>query len=298
MKAYLKEIVISLLAVLILMSAVWVYIRSMQTEQSNVSADLYTMIPPDINALLVVNRPSVLNLMILPKQAFYKVFASEIPPVLLSFIQRSQQVQSLMLSFHRQGVVGYMQVGDRAAGRLKHFMDNIFPYYKPVKQNINGIDFYYYPDVNNRFFGYYFHNGVWVGSYSKKLLEKAASQQLDNQLSLPEEIDEMRKAFDATAPMNILFPANDLNLRVSQWGMTDWRIANKWLVADLFVSEGNFCCYGNLPYEPEVTSQMYKMMGDTLSSRIRNLYPSVNLSFQINRDEEFIYFTGCTPIPD
>ncbi|MDR3141422.1 MAG: hypothetical protein LBU37_06830, partial [Tannerellaceae bacterium] len=87
MRTYLKEIAISVLALLIMSLVIGGYIRSTKIQQSNTRVDIYDVIPPDANALLAVNRPSVFNGMMLEKQALYDVFASRIPSLFLSFVR-------------------------------------------------------------------------------------------------------------------------------------------------------------------------------------------------------------------
>ncbi|MDR1200571.1 MAG: hypothetical protein LBL58_02930 [Tannerellaceae bacterium] len=296
MKTYLKEILISLLALLIMSLAIGGYIRSIKIQQSTTRIDIYNVIPSDVNALLAVNRPSVFNRMILEKQALYDIFVSQIPSLFLSFVQESQLLQSFVLSFHSQGVVCYVQVGDKMKNAIERMLKGHFKAYKPLKTKIGETEFYYYADVGGRFFGCFTHNGVWVGSYSKKLLEKVAEQQLNPDTSFPEEMNQLRYSFDTNAPLNIIFPIKDLNLYVLEQEAPEWRITDKWLAADLFLSEENFCCYGFLPYEQDKSLAMYKSMGDTISTRIRGLYSSIKLSFRINREGEWVYYTGCTPV--
>jgi hypothetical protein len=296
MKTYLKEILISLLALLIMSLVIVGYLRLTKIQQSNTRIDIYNVIPPDVDALLVVNRPSVFSSMILEKKALYDVFVSEIPSLFLSFVRESQLLQSLVLSFHSQGVICYVQGGDRMKSAIEKMLKTHFKTYKPVKTNVDGIAFYYYADVDGRFFGYFTYNGVWVGSYSKKLLEKAAVQQLNPNASFPEEMNQLRSSFDTNAPLNIIFPTKDLNLYVSESGKPTWRITGKWLAADLFLSEENLCCYGFLPNERNKTPAMYKSMGDTIATRIKGLYSSIRLSFRVDREGEWAYYTGCTPV--
>ncbi|MDR1160991.1 MAG: hypothetical protein LBK45_01505, partial [Tannerellaceae bacterium] len=242
MKTYLKEILISLFALLLMSLVIMGYLRSIETQQSNTRIDIYNVIPPDANALLAVNRPSVFNSMILERKALYNVFVSQIPPLFLSFVREGQLLQSLVLSFHSQGVICYVQGGDKMMNDLVKMLKGHFKAYKPVKTNVDGMEFYYYADVDGRFFGYFTYNGVWVGSYSKKLLEKVAGLQLNpDTTSIPEEMKQLRYSFDANAPLNIIFPVNDLNLYVLERDAPAWRITDKWLAADLFLSEENLC---------------------------------------------------------
>jgi hypothetical protein len=297
MKTYLKEILISLLALLVMSLAIVGYIRSTKIQQLTARIDIYNVIPPDANALLAVNRPSVFSRMILKKQALYDVFVSRIPPLFLSFVQKSQLLQSLILSFHPQGVVCYIQAGDKMKNAIEKILKGHFNAYKPLKTSVGGIEFYYYADADGRFFGYFIYNGVWVGSYSKKLLGKVAEQQLNpNTTSFPKEMNQLRYSFDANAPLNIIFPVEKLNLSVSRSGAPEWRITDKWLAADLFLSEENFCCYGFLPYEQGKSMAMYRSMGDIIATRIKKLYPSIRLSFRVDREGEWVYYTGCMPV--
>jgi hypothetical protein len=296
MKTYLKEILFGIVVLSIMSLVIVGYIRFTKIQQSNTRIDIYNVIPPDVNALLAVNRPSVFNSMILEKQALYDVFVSQIPSLFLSFVRESQHLQSLVLSFHPQGVICYVQGGNRMKNVIEKMLKGYFKAYKPVKTNVNGMSFYYYADVNGRFFGYFIYNGVWVGSYSKKLLEKVAGQQLNPDASFPEEMKQLRSSFDTNAPLNIIFPVKGLNLYVLEKGAPAWRISDKWLAADLFLSEKNLCCYGFLPNERNKTLAMYKSMGDTISTRIRGLYSSIKLSFRIDREREWVYYTGCMPV--
>lgn len=285
MRAYLKEIFISMGAILVMSLAITAYFKAVREEKASSRSDVYALIPPNANTLLAVNRPSVFNRMILNNASLYKMFAGEIPEIFLSLIRKNQQMTLIVFSFHPQGVVCYMQAGSKTAGEIsKEILPGKFAPYSPQKQTGDGVDFYYYPDTENRFFGYYVHKGVWVGSYSRKLLERAALQQKDGRVLLPAGMNSRRASFDTNAPLNILCRAEELGVS----GM-------EWLSADLFVSEGKICCYGSLPYNSPGDSQ-YLSLGETLSKQISRRFPRLQLSFQISRENEAVYLTGCSPI--
>lgn len=285
MKDYLKEIFISMAAILVMSLAITAYFKAMREEKAGSRSDVYTLIPPNAHTLLAVNRPPVFNRMILNNPPLYKLFAGEIPEIFLSIIRKNQQMPLIVFSFHSQGVICYMQAGSKTAGEInKEILPEKFGPYSPQKQTGDGVDFYYYPDTENRFFGYYVHNGVWVGSYSRKLLERAALQQKNGQVLLPADMNSRRALLDANAPLNIICRAGELGVG----GM-------EWLSADLFVSEGKICCYGSLPYNI-LGSSRYMSIGETLSKRIAQRFPRFQLSFQINREGEAVYLTGCCPI--
>jgi hypothetical protein len=284
MRGYLKEIIISIVAVLIMLLAIVAYFKAVNEEKDNSLTDLYTLVPPNATTLLAVNRPSVFSRIILRNSSLSKMFADKIPEIFLSVVRENQQMTSIVFSFHPQGVIGYMQVGSKTAHAIANdILPKKFRPYSPQVQTENGVNFRYYPDAENHFFGYYVHNGVWVGSYSRKLLERTARQQ-GGEVLLPEEVKRLRTSFDTEAPLNILCPADELGLdRLS------------WVSADLFVSEGAFCCHGSLPYTA-IESSMYLSVGDSLSRRIEAKYPQLRLSFQIQREEQSVVLTGCSPM--
>ncbi len=298
MRTYLKEIVISLLAVFIMIVAIVTYIKSMQAEKATVETNIYTLVPSDVNGMLMVNRPGIFSRMILAKKLYSDMFSADIPPIFLSMIEDDLPFRSVVFSSHPDGVVCYIQDGAQISGEIdKYIRQNLSGNYDPIRQEEGGVNFFYFPDATNRFFGCYTYNGIWVGSYSKRLLEKTADQQLNGSMLLPSEMTRLIESFDVNAPLNIIFPADDLNLYVSRGTLPEWRIRYKWLGADLFLSEGNFCCYGSLPFQSYLNNRLYKAMGDTLSHRIKEMYPFINLTFQVDVEEEFVYYTGCTPLP-
>jgi hypothetical protein len=285
MKGYLKEIIISLAAIGIMLMAIMAYFKAVNEEKAHSRMDLYTLIPPSATTVLTVNRPSVFSRMILDNPLLYKLFAGEIPEVYLSLIRKNQQMSSIVFSFHPQGVLACMTVNSQTAHAIAgDILPEKFKPYSPQIQTENGIDFHYYPDAENHFFGYYIHNGIWAGSYSRKLLEKAAAQQQEGEIRLPEEMNRLRASLDTNAPLNMICPANSLGLSNLLW-----------VSADLFFSEGAFCCYGSLPHG-SVEPSLYTSIGDTLSRRIETIYPQIRLSFQLQIEEQSISLTGCTPM--
>lgn len=282
MKGYLKEIIISLAAVLMMLLAITAYFKAVREEKANNRVDIYTLVPPNAQTLLAINRPAIFNRMILNNPALHKIFAAEIPEIFLSLIRENQQTPLVLFSFHPQGVICYIQVGVKAEDEItKDILPAIFRPYSPQKQTENGVDFYYYPDRDNRFFGYYVSKGIWAGSYSRRLLERAAVQQSNGELLLPAGMNSLRMAFDANAPVNMICQGGEL-------GVSDL----EWLATDLFVSEGKICCYGGLPYDA-VSDIPYRLIGDAFARRIEEKFPGLQLSFQISREGEYIFLTGC-----
>jgi hypothetical protein len=286
MKTYLKEVIISLAAILLMALAIIAYLKVVKNEQSNLETDLYTLIPTNASSLLTVNRPDIFNRMMLRVPMLHDVFATEIPEIFLTLIERDHQMPQIVFSFHPQGVLCGMQTGRATRSNIENLLKNMFKPYSPQKQTMYGIDFYYYPDTENRFFGYYFHQGVWVGSYSRKLLERAAGQQLNGKIVLPPEMRNLLSTLDTNSPANIIYPTLDLGLYGNNRQMD-----NRWLAGDLFASEGSFCCYSRMPYFDEE-------MRDSIMARIAQRYPSLQPSFQATSDNTAIFITACSPLSE
>ena len=297
MRSYLKEIIFSIVAVLVMALAIISFFKAMKRGQVNEREDIYRIIPEDVNALLVVNRPGVFDRMILRNRPVFNAFASEVPVEFLSFIRQNSRLQLMVLSFHPQGVVCYLQADSKLVRSLDELLQRGDKTFSPVKQTKGGLDYYYYPFAENRFLGCFTHNGVWVGSFSRKLLENTAGMIRKNALSIPFEMNTLLRSFDSNAPLNIVFPTKGMGLEILQDNSVVWRIEDEWLGADLFIGEDGFCSFGSLPYQPGISSALYQAMGDTIARKVNQMYPQLLLSFQIDKEEDLVYYTGCTPMP-
>ena len=294
MRIYRREIVIIILTALATLSAVYYFFGDMKESKELVQTDLYTLTAPEPEAILAVNRPSVFARIILTKEPVYQAFASKIPEIYLTIIRKNPEIASLHLSFHPQGIVMYAKA-DKSMSR--HIEENVlktaFKSFAPQQQTKGGITFTYCPDAGNRFFGYYQHNGVWVDSYSRKLLEEVAAIQRKQKNNQPKEQMLLRKTLDSNAPLNLMIQSKLLDLYVKANDSTLWRISDRWLGADLFESEGNICYFSSLPYH-EPADTLFKTIGDTLSVRLEQHFPQLHISSQIYEENGKVYYTGCS----
>lgn len=298
MKADKREIVTFTIAALATLVAVWFFLGKMQKEKKVVQTDLYTLVAPASDAILSVNRPAAFSKYILSRKPEHDAFASRIPEIYLSIIQNNRDLSPLLLSFHPQGVVLYTQAGKNLINRIeKNALQKAFGSFAPQKQTKNDIVFTYYPDNGNRFFGYYQYNGIWVASYSKKLLEEVAQIQKSRQNYLLPNQDRLRRTFDANAPLNLMIQSDSLNLYVSLPDSTEWRIRNWWLGADLFMNENHLCYFGSLPYNATADS-LYAPLGDTLALRLEQIFPQFHITNQTTRENNRMFYTGCLETQD
>lgn len=294
MKTLKREIVIGIVTALATLSAVWFFFSKMEKEKTSMQTDLYAFIPSSPEAVLSINRPPLFSKTLLKDTSVYAAFASKIPEVYLSIIRNTSQNVPMLFSFHPSGIVLYtLADADRIKKMEETIFKNLFGSFSPQLQKKGEISFIYYPDVENRFFGYYTYKGIWVGSYSKKLLEKVAQLQKNAIYPIFSLSKTVRKSFDRNAPANLMFKSNLLNLYVATDSLasTVWRIPDCWLGADLFASEDNACFFGSLPFEGN--DSLCVAWADTLSRRIEHLFPSLRLTHQVTQEKDRIFYTGC-----
>lgn len=287
-----REIVTFTIAALATLSAVWLLFGNMKEKRIAWQTDLYTLIAPASDAILAVNRPAAFSKFILSSQPTYEAFASKIPAIYLSIIRQNQELPLLLLSFHPQGIVLYAKASNSQADKIEGTIKAAFASFAPQKQTRGNITFTYYPDTGGRFFGYYRQNGIWIASYSKKLLEEVAEVQTKGLNYLLPEQDRLRRTFDRNAPLNLMIQTDSLNLYVATTDTTAWRIKNSWLAADLFTNEGNLCYFGSLPYKASADT-LYAALGDTLALRLNQAFPQLHITSQMNRENGKVYYTGC-----
>lgn len=294
MKAYKREIALFIITALATLSAVYFFFGDMKKGMDVAQTDLYTLTASSPEAILTVNRPAAFAKIILTKKPVYQAFAAETPEIFLSIIRKNTAIPALQLSYHPQGVVMYAKVDKEIAGHIENeILRNTFGSFEPQKQKKDDITFTYFPATGNRFFGYYQYNGIWVASYSKKLLEEVADIQKNNKSHLSKEQLEIHKNLDRNAPLNLMIQSEKLNLYVNTSDSTRWKINDRWLGADLFESEGNICYFSSLPYHAPADT-LFRNIGDTLSLRLEQYFPQLHISSQSYEEDGKVYYTGCT----
>lgn len=294
MKAYKREIVIFIITALATLSAVYYFFGDMKEGMNVAQTDLYTLTAPSPDAILSVNRPATFSKIILAKQPIYRAFASEIPEIFLYVTKKSPALSSLLFSFHPHGVVMYAKADKETVRHIENdVLKKTFSSFEPQKQQIGDITFTYFADTGNRFFGCYQYNGIWVASYSKKLLEKVADIQKSNKSYLLNEQVKLRKAFDENAPLNLMIRSELLNLYVNTGDSAQWKVSERWLGADLFESEGNICYFSSLSCHAPADT-LYRAIADTLSQRLGQHFPQLHITTQFNEEDGKLFYTGCT----
>lgn len=100
-------------------------------------------------------------------------------------------------------------------------------------------------------------------------------------------------SFDHNAPMNLLFPADKLDLQIPLNDSMIWYSRKEWLTADIFSNEGKICCYGKMEVPFPIDSLYLSLAADTLSSQLEKVFPMLKIDSQIYQEEDILYYTGC-----
>ena len=295
MKSYQREILICIIAIVATISAVWCFLGRMTKEKKVIQTDLYAMIDPaPSGGALIINRPAIFSKMILSQKEIRELFTRFIPEIYLSVIQQTPSLSTVIFSFHEQGIAMYTKADERLADAMdKQIFRKTFNTYSPQVQKKDGITFTYYPDAENHYWGFYQYGNIFVASYSKRLLEKAAERQRRDYLpSSPDGGLRLINSLDHHVPLNLIIPADLLNLYVQTNDSTEWRIQGRWITADMYAEKGGVCCIGTLPYHPSIDS-LYAPLSDTLSIRLQELFPKLQIHSQSDIGKEVVYFTTC-----
>lgn len=291
MRKYRREIIVGFLTVAATVLAVGYFFGRISERKEAVDTDLYGLIAPSSRGVLAINRPETFARFMLAEKSTHDLFASVLPDIYLLLLKKNPSLSHVVVSFHPQGAVMYAQADARQAYLInKEILTPVFNAYSPQQHMVNGISFTYFPVADRRFFGCYQYQGVWAGSFSKRLLEEAAGRQLAygnagqaaGRFCAPE----------TAAPVTLFVPLDSLDLYVSIDDSTQWRLGNRWLTADLYVRGGDLCGIGALPYEAERDS-LYVPMADTLARRLESFFPSHRFSAQADPDSVSVYFTVC-----
>lgn len=298
MKEYRNEIIIALVSIIGAILATWFFFFSIDEKKITVQSDLFSVVAPNPNALLCINRPSMLSKIILSDDYTKKIFAPHLPPVFAKIIDKNPGIPFYLISYHEQGEVIYANATLEQAYQIA---DNILhPYFSsfdPKRTLIDKAEFTFYALPGNRFFVTYYNQGVWAASFSKKLLDEICLQQKIGQTALSDRILSQKKLMDRNAPLNLLMPAPSLDISVQINDSIRMGLGNGWVYADLFSSDGKLCCFSGIPYNAQLDS-IYPIMADSVVRRLKTFYPNHNFLPQLSKDAERIYFTACLVQPD
>ena len=297
MRRLKEDIGIIVLSLLIAAVSASYFLGFLQREKEAETQDLYYLLPSQPKSVLAINQPTAFAHLLLEKTPGMDILQRWIPEAFLYFLRQEPETPFLLFSFHQEGVICYAKANKKQAEKLEHdILRSYFSAYEPQEETLHDIRFRYYADTGSRFLGCYQHEGVWVASYSKRLLEQVVRKQLLPQEQSDEDgLSPFFRQFDRNATANLLFPSDGWQIQVARHDTILWKYNLPWVCTDLFPSEGNICGFCSFPYAVPNDS-LYEAMGDSLAIQLEELFPRLHVTPQTSQDSSEVYFTFCSPL--
>ena len=130
MHAKKREIIGLFLTAFVLLTAVGIVLHKLQEKKQTNETDLYSLMASSPHAVISIHHPARFTNEILASEAARKLFASFIPPVFLSVMPHIHA--PLLLSFHQQGAVLYVQADAASAKQLEKTAAQSFDAFAPA----------------------------------------------------------------------------------------------------------------------------------------------------------------------
>ena len=297
MRRLKEDIGIIVLSLLIAAVSASYFLGFLQREKEAETQDLYYLLPSQPKSVLAINQPTAFAHLLLEKTPGMDILQRWIPEAFLYLLRQEPETPFLLFSFHQEGVICYAKANKKQAEKLEHdILRTYFSAYEPQEEILHDIRFRYYADTGSRFLGCYQHEGVWVASYSKRLLEQVVRKQLLPQEQTDEDsLSPFFRQFDRNATANLLFPSDGWQIQVARHDTILWKYNLPWVCTDLFPSEGNICGFCSFPYAVPNDS-LYEAMGDSLAIQLEALFPRLHVTPQTSQDSSEVYFTFCSPL--
>ena len=297
MRRLKEDIGIIVLSLLIAAVSASYFLGFLQREKEAETQDLYYLLPTQPKSVLAINQPTAFAHLLLEKTPGMDILQRWIPEAFLYLLRQEPETPFLLFSFHQEGVICYAKANKKQAEKLEHdILRTYFSAYEPQEEILHDIRFRYYADTGSRFLGCYQHEGVWVASYSKRLLEQVVRKQLlPQEQSDEDELSPFFRQFDRNATANLLFPSDGWQIQVARHDTILWKYNLPWVCTDLFPSEGNICGFCSFPYTVPNDS-LYEAMGDSLAIQLEALFPRLHVTPQTSQDSSEVYFTFCSPL--
>ena len=297
MRRLKEDIGIIVLSLLIAAVSASYFLGFLQREKEAETQDLYYLLPTQPKSVLAINQPTAFAHLLLEKTPGVDILQRWIPEAFLYLLRQEPKTPFLLFSFHQEGVICYAKANKKQAEKLEHdILRTYFSAYEPQEETLHDIRFRYYADTGSRFLGCYQHEGVWVASYSKRLLEQVVRKQLLPQEQSDEDsLSPFFRQFDRNATANLLFPSDGWQIQVARHDTILWKYNLPWVCTDLFPSEGNICGFCSFPYAVPNDS-LYEAMGDSLAIQLEALFPRLHVTPQTSQDSSEVYFTFCSPL--
>lgn len=287
MRRLRRDIAACLGAFLLVVGIVSYFFGSLERNREAEEVDLYAALPDGLECLLASDGQASVRQLIRQESPLGKVLAVHLPTRLVRLLEAAPACPWL-LTFHEEGILLCLKTEEKRLRRWEQeLLRPLFGSYVPQRRKVGDVAYLFYPDTANRFLATYRQAGLWVGSYSKRLLETSVRQ-----LTAPavertgQEPVRLARLSRQKVPLRLVVPADSLGIGLSGWAVADFYVGE----------EGETCCIGQLP------SPIGGMAGDSLClamseqlvSNLLDRFPMLDtLRCMPDRGEEILYFSLC-----
>lgn len=234
-----------LLAVLVLVAGIHAFFR-LKSEKEAYETDPFTLIPGNVQGILYIPD----SRFVLPANPIFKLFFS-------GYLQHSKITnllpffeKGILLSLHPEEALIYIKPdSEEYLQTIDYIFRHAYSSFPPKKEKYKEIEIRIFSGKDNDFFCYAYHKGIFIGSYSKKLLEKALDM-FDSRENLYSDpiLSAYITSIDPQATMNFFIRKSQLKntslLPIQEWFACDIEIKEgEWHLNGIILDEDTTCIY-------------------------------------------------------
>ena len=238
----------------------YTFLAKLQEKKIQYDLDLYSLIPDDCYAIFHLHNLS---------HCLNDSLLSNIFPVLWDRSLNSLLVDEAMLSLHDEGAILYKKVSSEITD---FFPSNFKSDFDPYVIKGDRINIHVITTTDNRFFCYFYYQGVWVGSYRKRLLDRVVQYWNGYPLKKEKDFLEVLNGLGKSADANIIMRSDSIPF-IGSSAFNDVFLKRCWVGCDLVKNDRDLWFTGLLH---DVTNfQSIDSMGvymDLFSSNCHTIY--------------------------
>lgn len=294
MKQHSKKILIYIFLFSAIALSLFYFFLSLQKRQMSEKINLFGLLLPESESILVLNQPEYLNELL--KNDTARLLLSEtVPGKVLTLIKEIPENNIKILSFHGGEVLIYSHADRKKTEQLKLTLFTALSPYPAQEEIISGkIKAYFYALPGKRFFGYYTRNGVFVAGFSRKLLEKVALRQIlleKSKVVISSAWLTASRKLNRNVPLNLLFSTAPLRLSLCI-DSTERSLSDFTLAADLYYKKDRLCCFGSVPLI-QLEDSLYFQLAEKISSQVERLYPRLKIKTFLEVENNQLFYSVC-----
>ncbi|MDL2277691.1 hypothetical protein LJC57_03785 [Parabacteroides sp. OttesenSCG-928-G07] len=295
MKPYLKEIIICAIAIIIAAIAVSYFSMQIQERKQTEAIHIALFDNPEAVATLYINKPQTLSNTLKAKQTIENMLSDQIPPVFLQLAKLYDATTPSLVLFYPKEIVF---VAKANGSIIKKMSDSVFAVhyhnYRPVEHKKGPITYYYYPETDNQFLGYFHYKGIMAVSYSKKHLEDIGDRLVQIRRNKPTDrnTEESKVAFELR--VNTDYIKSDSIIASDS---TIWKFEEKTFPLELSFGENTLCFQGIFNDISLTDSILHDKLKEAFSVQLKELFPESQPETALRAVYSSLLINSCIAYP-